>query len=65
MDVALSIQCRCRILQGQIVFCQLHREAERLLGAVDYLRKYLATLKVARVEDQNTIREVVCRMRPV
>jgi hypothetical protein len=45
--------------QDKIVFCPLHREAETMLSICDYLRKFLAGIKVANPSDENLIREVI------
>lgn len=54
-----SIKCYCKIAQDKIVFCPLHREAETMLSICDYLRKFLASIKVANPSDENLIREVI------
>ena len=45
-----SIKCYCKIAQDKIVFCPLHREAETMLALCEYLRKFLAGIKVAKIE---------------
>ena len=54
-----SIKCYCKIAQDKIVFCPLHREAVTMLSICDYLRKFLASIKVANPNDENLIREVI------
>ena len=54
-----AIKCSCEIAQDKIVFCPLHREAETMLAMCDYLRKFLATVKVADPNDANLIRDVI------
>jgi hypothetical protein len=54
-----SIKCYCKIAQDKIVFCPLHREAETMLAICDYLRKFLASVKVANPSDETLIREVI------
>ena len=53
------INCYCTIAQDKIVFCPLHREAETMLAMCEYLRKFLASVKVADPSDENLIREVI------
>lgn len=50
---------RCKIVGGRIVFCPLHEEAESLLALCQYLRRFIADVKVERLGDANLIREVV------
>lgn len=53
------IKCYCTIVQDKIVFCPLHREAETMLAMCEYLRKFLASVRVADPGDENLIRDVI------
>ena len=59
MDAMPRIICRCAVVGQRIVFCPLHEEAESLLAACQYLRSFIADIKVERPGDANLIREVV------
>lgn len=59
MEPITPSHCSCRIQDEAIVFCPLHAHAESLLETCDYLRKFLATLRLARHEDQELMREVI------
>jgi len=55
-----AIICRCKILQGKIVFCTLHKQAETLLAVCDYLQKFIRDVKLGETKDEIFVREIVC-----
>ena len=59
VEATLSIQCRCRVVGDKIVICRLHEEAEALVEKCAYLRKFISTVKVARVADEILIRDII------
>jgi hypothetical protein len=59
MEPSPLSRCHCTIVDETILFCALHNHAETLLEACQYVRKFMATLKAARSEDQNFIQELV------
>ena len=51
--------CRCKIVGGKIVFCNVHAYAEMLLATCRYARDFLKTLSPAEEKDKNMLREIV------
>lgn len=51
--------CRCTIVGGKIVFCNVHAHAEMLLETCRYARDFLKTLIPAEEKDNNMLREIV------
>ena len=51
--------CRCKIVSGKIVFCNLHAHAEMLLETCRYAKEFLKTLTPAEEKDRNMLREIV------
>ena len=52
-------QCRCKIENGNIVFCRLHAAADGLYAAVEYVREMLPTFTPAEEKDRNMIQQVI------
>lgn len=59
METAPAAICSCKAVDEKLQFCALHDNAERLLAACEYVRKFLSTLAVSRQEDGQLIRELV------
>jgi hypothetical protein len=59
MKVSPPSHCGCKVVDETIQFCALHAHAESVLEACEYLRRFMTTLKAARPEDQNVIRELI------
>lgn len=59
MKTTPAIACSCAAVNGELQFCALHDNAERLLAACEYVRKFLSALSVSRQEDGQLIRELV------
>lgn len=59
METTPAVVCSCTAVDGKLQFCALHDNAERLLAACEYVRKFLSTLTVSRQEDGQLIRELV------
>ena len=51
--------CRCKIVGGKIVFCNVHAYAEMLLATCRYARDFLKTPSPAEEKDKNMLREIV------
>lgn len=51
--------CTCRVVDGKVQFCALHENAQQLLAACEYARKFLAKLTASRREDTDLVRELV------
>ena len=54
-----AIICRCKIVQGKIVFCTLHKQTETLLAVCDYLQKFIRDIKLGETQDAIFVREIV------
>jgi len=54
-----KFECRCQVVENKIAFCQLHAQAESLFSACEYLRKVISTVKLATLDEENLIREIV------
>jgi hypothetical protein len=52
-------QCKCRIDEGQIVYCALHKNAAGLLAACQYVRKVLPNCVPEEDRHADEIRHVV------
>jgi hypothetical protein len=59
METVVLVGCSCKTVDEKLQFCALHDNAERLLAACEYVRKFLSALPVARQEDGQLIRELV------
>jgi hypothetical protein len=59
MEAIPPVICSCKVVDQKVQFCALHENAERLLAACEYVRKFLSALTVSRHEDSNLIRELV------
>ena len=59
MEAIPPVICSCKVVDEKVQFCPLHDNAERLLAACEYVRKFLSTLVVSRQEDNQLIRELV------
>jgi hypothetical protein len=59
METIPPVICSCKVVDEKVEFCALHDNAERLLAACEYMRKFLSTLAVSRQEDTHLIRELV------
>lgn len=59
MEAIQTVICGCKAADEKVQFCALHDNAERLLAACEYARKFLTTLAVSRQEDAQLIRELV------
>ena len=59
MEATNLAHCPCTIVDETIHFCALHARAASLLEACRYVRKYMTTLKAARADDQDFIRELI------
>lgn len=59
MKTKPPVTCGCRVVDEKVQLCALHDNAERLLAACEYARKFLSTLAVSRQEDAHLIRELV------
>jgi hypothetical protein len=53
-DGVPGLVCKCKIEDGEILFCPLHRAAEELLTAVNYVHTFLAPRKLAIPEQEAT-----------
>jgi hypothetical protein len=51
--------CRCKIVQNNIVFCTLHKQAETLLAVCDYLQKFISDVKLGETKDKVFVKEIV------
>ena len=51
--------CRCKIVGGKIVFCNIHAHAEMLLETCRYARDFLKTISLDNEKDANMLREIV------
>ena len=51
--------CTCRVVDGKVQFCALHENAQQLLAACEYARKFLAKITVTRKEDTDLLRELL------
>lgn len=59
MESIPPVLCSCKVVDEKLQFCALHDNAQQLLAACEYVRKFLTTLAVARHEDTNLVRELV------
>ncbi|MGE5305104.1 MAG: hypothetical protein ACM3TN_17470 [Alphaproteobacteria bacterium] len=59
METVATVDCGCKVADEKVQLCALHDNAERLLAACEYARKFLSTLAVSRQEDSHLIRELV------
>jgi hypothetical protein len=59
METVATVNCGCKVADDKVQLCALHDNAERLLAACEYARKFLSTLAVSRQEDSHLIRELV------
>jgi hypothetical protein len=59
MEATPPVLCGCKVVDEKLQFCALHENAQQLLAACEYVRKFLTTLTVARQEDTNLVRELV------
>ena len=59
METIATVNCGCKVADDKVRLCALHDNAERLLAACEYVRKFLSTLAVSRQEDSHLIRELV------
>ena len=59
MEAIPPVHCRCKVVDEKVQFCALHENAQQLLAACEYVRKFLTTLPVTRKEDTNLVRELV------
>jgi hypothetical protein len=59
MEAIPPVLCSCKVVEERLRFCALHENAQRLLVACEYVRKFLTNLTVARQEDANLVRELV------
>ena len=47
-------QVLCKIVQNKIVFCTLHKQAEKLLAVCNYLQKFIRDVKLKSAIDGAT-----------
>ncbi len=59
METIPPVACSCKMINDKLQFCALHENAQRLLAACEYVRKFLATLTVVRQDDANLVRELI------
>jgi hypothetical protein len=59
METVPPVVCGCKAVDEKVQFCALHDNAERLLAACEYVRKFLSTLAGSRQDDGQLIRELV------
>ncbi len=59
MEAIPPVICTCKAVDEKVQFCALHDNAERLLAACEYVRRFLSTLVVSRQEDTQLIRELI------
>jgi hypothetical protein len=59
MEAIPPVLCTCRVVDGKVQFCALHGNAQQLLAACEYTRKFLTTLTAARKDDTDLLRELV------
>ena len=51
--------CRCKIVGGKIVFCNVHAHTEMLLETCRHARDFLKTFTPAEEKDKNMLRVIV------
>jgi hypothetical protein len=56
---AIPVVCTCKIVNEKLQFCALHENAQRLLAACEYVRKFLTTPAGDRQENTNLVRELI------
>jgi len=59
MEAIQPVLCSCKVVDEKLRFCALHENAQQLLAACEYVRKFLTTLTATRQEDTNLVRELV------
>jgi hypothetical protein len=59
MEAIPPVLCSCKVVDEKLQFCALHENAQQLLAACEYVRKFLTTLTATRQEDTNLVRELV------
>ncbi len=59
MEATPPALCSCKVVDEKVQFCALHENAQQLLAACEYVRKFLTTLTVARHEDASLVQELV------
>lgn len=59
METVPTVGCGCTVLDEKLQFCALHDNAQRLLAACEYARKFLSTLAGSRHDDGQVIQELV------
>jgi len=59
MEAIPPVLCSCKVVDDKLQFCALHDNAQQLLAACEYVRKFLTTFTAARQEDTNLVRELV------
>jgi hypothetical protein len=58
VEATPAILCRCKIVQNKIVFCTLHKQAERCWRVCDYLRKFIRDVKLGERKDEIFVRKI-------
>jgi hypothetical protein len=59
MEAIPPIVCSCKIVNERLQFCALHENAQRLLAACEYVRKFLAAPAGGRQENTNLVQELI------
>ena len=58
-DFTPPIICGCEIVQNRIVFCAVHKQAEKLLVVCEYLRNIIIDGKLSETKDKFFVKEIV------
>ena len=58
-DFTPPIICGCKIVQNKIVFCVVHKQAEKLLVVCEYLWNIISDGKLGETKDKIFVTEIV------